>query len=753
MKKTAYLVLILILAFTAFLGWRMSKVRFDYDFEKFFPADDPDTEFFMEYRKKFESDNDFVLIGLVHHRGVFQQDFLLRTDSLCRDLKKIPYVDAVHSLVSYKELVMPSFSNTPFEVPAVHLDQPDLLKEDSARIFRNGILVNNLISEDARSLAILVNTRQYLSKRGSDSLAMQLNQVMEKHPFDEVHIAGRSTGQSYYVSLMQKELAFFAFTSFLIVVLFLFVSFRSFWAIWVPVLVVVFTAIWIIGFMELVGEGINLVLTILPTIMFVVGMSDVVHIISKYVDELRDGKTKTEALYATYREVALATLLTSLTTAVGFLSLLTSSIEPVRDFGLYTALGVVFAFVLAYTLLPAVLVLRPVPKIAAIPKASTFWQKFLPRLFAFVLRKRNQILIAFGGITVLSLIAMSSIRVNNFLLEDLKDGNELKEHFRFFEKKFAGSRPFEMAVLVKEKKDALPVSAETLYELEKIETFLTEEYGVGSLFSVLGLVKSVNKSLHGGMLKHYRIPESQEELNKIFNLLQKPGRNMFSLYVADSGKTLRISGKSPDLGSIVYKQKNNAFDQFFISRIDTTAIGYKITGTATLIDKNNGQVARGLIWGLLLSFLVIAAIVGLLYFDWRMILISLVPNILPILMIAALMAMLGIDLKVSTSMIFTISFGIAVDDTIHFISKLRLELAKGKTLHYAVKRTYYTTGRAIFLTTLILSGGFLTLLFSDFLGTFYLGLLVSLTLILAVICDLLLLPVLILLFYKSKNTA
>jgi len=752
MKRLALIVLTCVLVLTAFLGWRMSKVGFDYDFEKFFPANDPDTEFFLEYRKKFGSDNDFVLFALSNNNGVFREDFLRRVDSFSNELRKIPYVTRVYSIIDYRDLVMTSFSRVPFPVPAIHMDDPESYGPDSSKIFEDNLLVRNLISADAKTVLVYVDTKQYISKNASDSLALFIDEVMDRYSFDGKISAGRSTGQSYYVKLMQYELGFFAITSFILVIAFLYLSFRTCWGVWVPVTVVVFTAVWIIGFMEIVGEGISLVLTILPTIMFVVGMSDVVHVISRYVEELRSGKGKIDALRITYKEVALATLLTSVTTAVGFLSLLTSTIEPIRDFGLYTALGVMFAFVLAYTLLPAILLLHPVPSIAAIPQEKNFWQRFLSKAFVVVIRKRMLIIFISIATAGVSIWGITQMRINNFLLEDLKDGNELKEQFRFFEREFAGVRPLEMAILVKNA-DSIPVSRSVLIELEKLENYLITEYGAGTIISPLTLVRSVNRTINGGDKRHYSIPDSDEDLKKVFRMIEKLGADqLLSGMIADNGRTLRLAAKTNDLGSYVYKKKDAELRQFYKRSIDTSVFDYRLTGTALLVDKNNGQVAFGLVWGLGISFVVIAMIVGLMYRSGQMIWIALLPNILPLLMIAGVMGILGIDLKVSTSMMFTISFGIAVDDTIHFISKLRIELSKGRSMMFAVRKTFVSTGRAIILTTIILSGGFLTLIFSDFLGTYYLGLLMALTLFFAVLCDLLLLPVLVIMFYKPRKS-
>ena len=192
-------------------------------------------------------------------------------------------------------------------------------------------------------------------------------------------------------------------------------------------------------------------------------------------------------------------------------------------------------------------------------------------------------------------------------------------------------------------------------------------------------------------------------------------------------------------------------DAFIEKELNNQYFSLRQTGTARLIDLNNAYLAKDMTVGLLIAFLLIALIVGIMFKDLKMVLICLIPNFFPLILIAGIMGFAGIYLKVSTSIIFTIAFGIAVDDTIHFMSKLRLQLAKGSSIIYAVKRTYITTGKAIVVTSIILCGGFLTLIWSDFLGTFYIGLLISLTLLFAVIADLFLLPVLLMIFYKNSS--
>ena len=212
-----------------------------------------------------------------------------------------------------------------------------------------------------------------------------------------------------------------------------------------------------------------------------------------------------------------------------------------------------------------------------------------------------------------------------------------------------------------------------------------------------------------------------------------------------------MSSTLGEIGKYKVDEKNERLYAFIDRAIDQNVLKVHLTGTGHLLDKNMSSLAKNLTFGLVIAILLVSLLMGFLYKSVRIVLIAIVPNVFPLLMLAAVLGFVGIDLKVSTAIIFTISFGIAVDDTIHFMSKFKLELNKGKTFLYALKRTYLSTGRAIVLTTLILCSGFLLLMLSDFLGTFYVGLLLSLTLLFALISDLFILPVLLLYFFKNRK--
>jgi predicted RND superfamily exporter protein len=744
LKKIAISTLLLISLVTAIFIYFLGSIQFDYDFEKFFPESDPDTDYFNEYRIKFETDNDFVLVGITNEKGIYQKDFLIKVDSLTHQLGKIKNITQSISITNIEEPIYVDFTGAFMMKKMVHPETDTLMKVDSARIMNTQSLVNSLVSNDSKSLTIFLKTKPYLSKAASDSLADDLNNLLTNYSFDELHVSGRSTGQSYYVKLMQSELSFFILSSLLLVVVFLAFSFKTVWGVVVPVIVVILSIIWTIGVMAVQGQGISLVQTVLPTILFVVGMSDSVHIISKYIEELRAGKEKDQALKDSFKDVAMATFLTSFTTAVGFITLMFVPIEPVREFGLYTSIGIVFAYLLSFTLLPAILILMPKPKISNLKEEETFWPSMLSNLFRWLIRNRKKVLIGFSSLLVISALACAQLTFNNYLVEDLRDEDPMKQNFVYFEKQFAGVRPFELGLEIKNKKQD-KLTLEVLKEVEVIEKFLVKNYGTGFMISPVTIIKNLNKALHTGSEKYYRLPDSEKELEKLLKKLKKyDSKKIMSTVLTENFSTIRISGKTADLGSAIFREKNKLLDEFMTKGKRAQLFEYHLTGTAVLIDKNNVYLASNLIYGLSISAIIISIIVALMFnFSFKMVIISLIPNLLPIFLIGGIMALFDVNLKVSTSMIFSISFGIAVDDSIHFLSRMKLELSKGRTMMYAIKRTYLSTGKAIILTTVILSGGFLTLIFSSFLGTYYVGLLIGMTLIFAVICDMIYLPVLL----------
>ncbi len=749
LKRISRIVLLGLLFAMVFLGYRASQLRFDYDFEKFFPEANEDLLFYQDFRETFENDNDFVLIGLTSKSGIFNSNFLNQVDSLSKQLKKeLPYLREVISPIDLKYLEKDLKGFGFRQRNYFHTDKPELLKKDSIRIFSGEEPIRDMISKDRQSLILIIKHIQFPSKVKSDEIANSTKQILAKFSFDRVNAMGKILGQLEYLEIMEREFLTFMIISIFVLFIFLIVTYRSIWGVFIPLLTVMLAVIGSMGIMELSGTPLNMMTTLLPVIMLVVGMSDVIHLVSKYLEEIRQGRNKEEAIKNMLRKVGVATLLTSLTTALGFITLIGVSMEPVQNFGVFTAVGVVLAFVLSILFIPAIFMLIKKPKIVFKEKIQSVWDKKLGSLFIKMCRNRKQVLFIYFLITILSIVGASRIEFDYFLMQDLDKEEPLMKELAFFQKEFGGIRPFEMAIMPKG--NYLIDDFEVITELDKIETYLKEEYKLESVSSPTIPYKLINKTLRDGRAEYYKIPENKKRFDYLRKQLKKfEGKEEFSLIVSPEENLGRISGRLVDPGSREMLERSQTLKNYFEKNIDKDVISYKLTGTPVIIDESSRIVSKNIFIGLLIAFFIIALSMGLLFKSFKMAVLSLIPNLFPILLTAGFIGYLGIDLNMTTAIVFTIAFGIAVDDTIHFLSRYRQEVRLGRGNLLGLRRTFISTGKAIIITSIILLGGFGSLLFSTFLSTFYIGLFVSMTLFFAVLTDLTLLPILLL--KKKKN--
>lgn len=719
-----------------------TKLTFNYDFESFFPKGDSDLAYYMNHREKFGKDNTFLLIAAENKPSVYDQTFLNQFDELTKSIKQLEHVTEVVSLTELKnELITPAGI---YGVPFIHLNSPEKYTTDSSLITNYPELVNNLISRDAQHLSMMLWVDGVDSKDKNDRLIESIDSLLVNSGL-KTHFSGRFKAEHIYVNRMQVELVFFIMCSMVLIVLFLYFTYRSFLGIIIPLFVIMLAVIWSLGTMAVFNKPIDIMTVLLPTIMFVVGMSDVIHLISKYIEELRTGKTKEEAIKTTIKEIGLATFFTSLTTAIGFFTLYSTGIQPVQEFGLFTGIGVFFAFIITLSLLP--LILRKLPVDKLITKKENKWDSFLRRLFIWVTRNKKTISFSTIVLLIIAGIGISSIKIDVKLIDELNEGDPLKDDFIFFENTFSGVRQFDLSIKLKDTTQQL-ITHETLLELEDLHRYLEDSFGVQASMSPYTLVCAINRSINGGNPDYYSLP-NPKELKKQQRILKRAAKSdKLAFYISKDLKEGRLFGRMGDIGSNLVKTRLEAFNLY---KNKYTHLDLKATGSALLIDKSNDNLSTNMLQGLGIAFVIVAIIMGFLYKSIRIILISFIPNIIPLVVIGGLLGFTGIGLKISTAIIFTIAFGIAVDDTIHFMSKLKIELNKGKSKIYALKRTFISTGKAIIQTSLVLSSGFLLLIFSNFNGTYYTGLLVSITLIVAVVADLLLIPVLIVYFYKPNK--
>lgn len=742
-------ILIFVVAFSVLCAFKIKDLKFNYDFEAFFPNEDNELGVYETHRNRFEWDNEFVLLGIENKNGIFKKDFLQKIESLSNELKEISHTDRVISPTNIKNISLSGLA--PVQKRLMHVDDVSLYKDDSINIYNTPELIGSFFPKDAKSISIFIKTKEGLSKAKSDSLAKNIEQAFMKYNFDEVHYVGRIVAQDVYLKNLEREFVYFLCISFVLVILFLWVSFRSAYGVVVPMVIVIISIFWTLGIMAMMHQSLDIMTCMLPTMIFIAGMSDVVHFFSKYFEEIAKGTEKQKIYPLILKEVGFPTFLTLITTVVGFLSLLFSSIKPIKDFGIYTSVGIIIAFALTYTLLPALLYFFTPKKLVAVHGHNNKTYNVMRKVLFWIFRNQKTIIVTTCLLVVLSIIGVYKIKVNNILLEDLSDSVKIKQDFMFFDKHYSGVRPLELAIEIKGDKTVWDY--EVMRQLNEVDEFLKKDFNAGFMYSPAMLSKNIFKALNDETSGEGKFPgkEDYEDVRK--QLISNKNNKDIKRIITVDGKFARINGKISDIGSLRVNELNKHLHEFITRNINPKDIEIKITGAAHLIDRNNEYMVTNMTQGFLFSIIVIALLTYFLHRSWRMVLVFIVPNLIPLLIIAGIMGFSGIELKAATSLVFSIAFGVATDDTIHFISRLKIELGYGKSLVYAFKRTYFETGKPILLTTFILMGGFVSLMVSDFQSTFYFGFLICITIIIAVIADLFLLPVLLFwILGKRKKT-
>jgi len=753
-KRVSRWVLFVILLISSFWLYQLRDLRFDYDLERFFPAHDPETAFFQEFRDRFGTDNTYVLIGLQPQSGVFDPAFLLQLDSLTRQLETVPGAERVFSPTNLRYQVRNTnpFGPRMISTPFLHVKDPARLVSDSLHIFRQEGWVRSFFGEDRRSVALQLWHGPMPTDADCAALADTVRQLVNGLNIQESAVAGKCFGETTFIETLRRETVLFTGSSLLAVLFLLALTYRTVQGVVLPLLVVGLSVSWTVGMMAWNDQPIDLISNIIPTILLVIGIADAIHLITHYQLFRRLGMPLSTALRRAFREVGAATLLTTLTTAVGFLTLTTSTFQPLVEMGWAATAGLFFALLLTYTLIPAIIVLQG-DIFRGFSDAGSWWVRRMLLLLGWVRQNQNWILFFSAVVLFLSPIGILQLRINNFLLEDLRQGHPRRQAFRFFETHFSGARGLELALISPDSTSEL-LSLENLRLIGRLDSLVKRDFEAGRVVSPAELVKQAHQIARGGEPSAYRLPDRPAELDLLVQRLRsEAGSELWGKYVShrDGETWIRINALVKDEGSAVFWKRYQHLRAWAEEVFRESPFQLRITGTPYLLDLNNRYLVSNVIKGLAIAIALVGVLFALVLGSVRLGLLSLIPNLLPLILVAGLMGGLNIDLKISTSIIFIISFGIAVDDSIHFLTRFKREMEARVSVSSALRHTMVSSGKAIVLTTLILMCGFMTLSFSSFLGTFYLGLLVSVTLLLAGLFDLTLLPVLLYLFYRRTK--
>ncbi|MBT8232186.1 MAG: MMPL family transporter [Saprospiraceae bacterium] len=717
----------------------LPHLKFAFNFEQFFPTGDKDLEFFQEFIEEFETDDNFLLIAFVNEPSIFDTSFLKRLKTFSIACQDVSYVTSVQSLPLFGFPTMSPIG--PIIKNAVHLDNPSLLKKDSIRLLNDERILYTLVNEKATATAAIIKTEDEIQIKESKIIMHEVDSLLSAYNMENYHILGRAYFQTELSELQFKEITISTIISGIlisIVMIFIFSKWRS---ILIALSSIGLALLIFLGVLSLLGRELSLMAALYPILMLIVGTSDVIHIMTKYFDELKSGKLKKEALEVTIKQIGMATLLTSLTTAVGFATLLSSRIIPIKEFGINSAIGVIIAYIVVITFTCPLLTYFSNDQLLNYKKSKFNWTRILTWSYNYTLNNGKRIVYMSFLFLGLSIYGISLIHTNYELQKNLPQGAKITEDFMFFEKEFAGFRPLELAITIKEGYNVFDY--EVIDAVARTEAYVKSQAEIFNAFSLATMIKSINQMLKGDDPSAYKMP-TQKEYERVSPFLDKIPLMGSEVLISKDRRKTRISSRIKDVGAENIQKVSLEVDDWISNNIDSSVVTIKQTGTGIILDKNAEFVRESLLYGLGIALLIVSLLMGLLFRRIRFLLIALIPNIVPLLFAAALLGYANIALEAGVSIVFAIIFGIAVDDTIHFMSKYKLAKDRNNgDKEKALLITFLETGKAIIYTSIILFFGFLVLMFSSNLPSVIIGLLISVTLVSAVVADLFLLPVII----------
>ncbi len=546
------------------------------------------------------------------------------------------------------------------------------------------------------------------------------------------------------------EIGLFLVLALLITSAIFFFFFRSWRATFISIVTVVIGVMWAFGFLGLFNFEITVLTALIPPLIIVIGIPNCIFLINKYQQEIKEHGNQAKSLQRVITKVGNATLMTNLTTASGFATFIFTDSTLLSEFGIVASICIVSIFLLSLMIIPIIYSYLPVPKDRHLEHLRKRWiGTFVDWTERMVRENRIAIYIASLAVLVFSIIGMYQIRVSGSLIEDMPKSMQFYKDIKFFEDSFDGIMPLEIVVNTKSKKGVS--KAKTLKKLDKLENHIIETPELSRPMSIVSIVKYTKQAFYGGDPEFYDLPTTYERVG-ISTLLDDSGGDamLMKSYVDSTGQYARITTFMKDMGTDRMKRVEEDLRAEIDKVFPSDKYEVILTGKALVFQKGTNYLINNLVLSLTLAIILIALFMAWMFKSVRMILVSLVPNILPLIITAGLMGYLGVPIKPSTILVFSIAFGISVDDTIHFLAKYRQELIANK---WRVKRSVYgalrETGVSMFYTSIVLFFGFSTFTVSSFGGTVALGALVSATLLFAMLSNLLLLPSMLLSLEKS----
>ena len=754
------------------MGYRAQFVTMSYQLAQMLPKSDSTYIEYQKFKSTFGKDGSVVVAGINDDRLFELSNFNAWYD-LTHNIKKIKVafnVNGKDTLVagvtealsvanSYILIKNQAKKRFDFEQiikrkPQTQIELDSLKKVLYSLPFYNGYLYTD--STSITLIAITLNAN-VLDSRYRNELFEKIDlEVLKFHEKTgiKIHISGLPYIRANSTTKVKDEILIFLILSILITSFILYLFFRSFKVTMYSMLVVTVGVIWSAGIQSLFGYKITILTGLIPPLIIVIGIPNCIFLLNKYHSEFKNHGNQIKALSRVIQKTGNAIFLTNTTTALGFATFIFTKSAILIEFGILAAIDIFMVFVLSILIIPIIFSFLKAPK-----KRHTkhLENKLMIKIVSFleylVKYQRRAVYIVTVIVVIISIYGVSLITTTGNIIDDLPKNDPIVEDLKFFEKKFNGVMPFEVIIDTKKKNGVFANNGKTLYKIQKLQRELSKHKEFSKPLSITEVIKFSYQAYKKGNPKFYILPPATE-LKKLKKYVKNDDRkNNFSSFIDKDNQVTRVSFRMTDIGSkemdVLLSEIRPKIDAIF----SPEEYNISLTGTSVMFLKGTNYLVENLLTSLTLAIILIASLMSVLFSSVRMVLVSLVPNLLPLLTTAGLMGFFGIPIKPSTILIFSIAFGISVDDTIHFLAKYRQELKLQKwNIKEAVYMALRETGVSMIYTSIILFFGFGVFTVSSFGGTIALGILVSVTLLFAMMADLVLLPSLLLSLDKALTT-
>ena len=755
--RNRYLILIGIAIITALLASQMKYMKFSYTEANLLPENHEANLEYNKFLEVFGEEGNLVILG-IKDSTVFTPAKFNAWNSLVNQFNDLDEIDFTLSIADVQKLkadrkqrkfiLEPLYENEPSTTEEVQTIKKQLFEKLP---FYDNLLFNK--ETGTLQTAIYIKKEIINTPKRRGFTFNTLIPIIEKFEEDynvDVRISGMPYIRTLNAQNIQDEIILFVGGALLITAVIFFFFFRSYRATFITLLVVMVGVTWAFGFIGLFRFEITVLSALIPPLIIVIGVPNAVFLINKYQQEIKKHGQQAKALQRVISKIGNATLMTNITTASGFATFVFVKSSLLREFGILASVNIVSIFILALLIIPIIYSFMPLPKKKHLNHLETRWiENVVNWMEQTVKNQRIAIYFATVLVIVLGIIGVYKIRVSGSLIEDMPKSKGFYKDIKFFEKEFGGIMPLEIFIDTKKEKGVMKLS--TLKKMDELNETIETFPELSKPISAVNLVKYSKQAYYKGNPKYYQLPTSQEQ-SYIFSYTKNSNSDagMLNTFVDSTGRYARITTFMKDIGTDKMDVIQQRLKAVIAKEFPAEKYSVSITGKALVFIKGTSYLINNLVFSLSLAILLIALFMAWMFRSPQMILISLIPNILPLLITAGLMGFLDIPIKPSTILVFSIAFGISVDDTIHFLAKYRQELMSNK---WKIKPSVYAalreTGVSMFYTSIVLFFGFLVFTLSSFGGTIALGGLVSVTLLLAMVSNLLLLPSLLLTFEKK----